>query len=75
MGTGGATALLSPDPSGACAGRVWCVIRDSLQRYIGPLPIHVSRFTIHVFSSKNNRFSDIYIQEVFTTSGFVLLII
>jgi hypothetical protein len=25
--------------------------------------------------SKNNRFSDIYIQEVFTTSGFVLLIV
>src|SRR5438445_12757946 len=32
MGTGGATALLSPEPRSACAARLWCVIQI---RYIG----------------------------------------
>src|SRR5204862_793319 len=32
MGTGGATALLSPEPRSADAPRLWCVIRDSLHR-------------------------------------------
>ena len=39
MGTGGATTLLSPEPRSACAARLWCVIRDSLN------PLH--RQTAH----------------------------
>src|SRR5438874_12258604 len=38
MGTGGATALLSPERRSACAARLWCVIRDSLNRYIDRRP-------------------------------------
>src|SRR5438045_2109114 len=53
MGTGGATALLSPEIWAALVGaNFWCVIRDSLHRYNG-FPIHdltLQRFT----SSKNN---------------------
>src|SRR5438067_916466 len=63
MGTGGATALVSPEPRSACAARLWCAIRD---RYIGrrptvaTMPIHDSRFTI---GFKEHQFAGIYIQE------------
>src|SRR5438270_12000829 len=60
MGTGGATALLSPESDAGLA--VDASHRKVRDRVSGDKP------------SKNNRFSDIYIQEVFTTSGFVLLI-
>src|SRR5262245_63900837 len=48
MGTGGATALESPEPRSACAARLWCVIRDSLHCYIGHFAQRsgYSRFTI-----------------------------
>src|SRR5213078_890459 len=50
MGTGGATALLSPERRSACAARLWCVIRDSLNRQtahraVATTPIHDSQFT------------------------------
>src|SRR2546426_12770687 len=52
MGTGGATALLSPEPRSACAARLWCVIRDSLNLYIDRRPKRAvattdSRFSVH----------------------------
>ena len=52
MGTGGATALLSPEPRSACAARLWCVIRDSLNLYTdrrpnGAVATTDSRFSVH----------------------------
>jgi hypothetical protein len=48
MGTGGATTLMSPERRSACAARLWCVTRDSLNRYIGRFAQRsgYSRFTI-----------------------------
>src|SRR5207237_8985018 len=49
MGTGGAAALLSPERRSACAARLWCVIRDSLNRYIDRRPTGpwlLRRFTL-----------------------------
>ena len=54
MGTGGATALISPELNdGNAVAQFWCVIRDSLHRYNGVpsgsqfnvLTIHGSLFT------------------------------
>ena len=64
MGTGGATALLSPEPKSACAARLWCVIGDSLKAlhradgpqgrgYSAASPTHDSRIMIHIELSKN----------------------
>jgi hypothetical protein len=49
------------------------LIRDAFKRCSG-----LCRITLHLFNAltfKEHRFSDIYIQEVSTTSGFVLLIV
>ena len=51
MGTGGATTLMSPERRSACAARLWCVTRDSLNRYIGRFAQRSgyvdSRFSVH----------------------------
>ena len=48
MGTGGATTLMPPERRSACAARLWCVTRDSLNRYTGRFAERsgYSRFTI-----------------------------
>src|SRR5438309_5363199 len=70
MGTGGATALVSPEIYAVLVGtNFWCVIRDS--RLVVRSHSAELRFTIHEFRftndsqftlSKNCRFSDIYIR-------------
>ena len=51
MGTGGATTLMSPERRSARAARLWCVIRDSLNRYMGASHSEAatvdSRFSVH----------------------------
>ena len=53
MGTGGATTLMSPERRSACAARLWCVTRDSVESLYRALrtakrlqSIHDSQFTI-----------------------------
>ena len=51
MGTGGATTLMSPERRSACAARLWCVTRDSLNRTSGASHSKAatidSRFSVH----------------------------
>src|SRR5437588_5480654 len=64
MGTGGATALQSPELNAEGFGvQFWCVIGDPrLVIRQARLPILGSRITIHVQFSKNCWFLDIYIR-------------
>jgi hypothetical protein len=72
MGTGGATALLSPEVNGeGFAAYLWWIADFRLSIADG---LSDSNLQSEICILQSRRFSDIYIQEVFTTSGFVLLI-